>query len=627
LPPEANESYFEPVDAEEIEFAPHLPPVEAPQEQKNSGGSGSQATILVRLAVEGGAEFFHTRDGEPFASVPVGDHRETWPLGRKGFKGWLRRLFYEQTGGAPNSQALQDALGVLSGKALYDGPTAAVHTRVGELDGAIYHDLTDDAWGAVEITGDGWRVVADPPVHFRRTRGQAPLPHPQTGGSLEELRPFLNVDSDDDFHLFVGCLVQALRPRGPYIGYAAHGEQGSAKSTRSRVFRSLIDPNNAPLRSAPRDERDLMIAATNSFVVTLDNLSWIPDWFSDALCRLATGGGLSTRELYTDADEIIFDAQRPVLLNGIEELATRGDLLDRLVLANLPRIPDESRRPEDEFWADFNEARPRLYGALLDAVSCAMRNVEDIHLDRHPRMADAARWVTAAEPALGWEPKTFLDAYMRNRADADDLALEASPLAHLAQDVCPFTGTATDLLELLNQKAPWRVVQAKSWPRTPSVLSNRLRRLAPNLRASGVEVEFTREPGGPGGKGQRTRLVVLRAVAQQPVPSVPTGPSPGGDGAARDEQPDDRAVPSPHAVPAQTSLYEPSGDERDGRDGALRTPSRGESALTEFQVEMEFRRLFPDANGATPADKRDLVTKCLEAERLQHEHVTEGEAT
>jgi hypothetical protein len=405
-----------------------------------------------------------------------------------------------------------------------------------------------------------------------------PLPYPVAGGSLEKLRDWANVGSDDDLHLYVGWLVQALRPNGPFIGYSAHGEQGSAKSTRGRIARALLDPNSAPLRTRPRDERDLLIAATNSWLVTLDNLSWLPDWFSDALSRLATGGGLSTRELYTDADEVIFDAQRPVFLNGIEEVATRGDLLDRLIVAHLPRILEKKRKPEAQLWAEFEDARPRLYGALLDAASCALRNVASVRLSRHPRMADAARWVTAAEPALGWEPSTFLNAYARNRAAASELALEASPLAQLLLTLGDFRGTASDLLARLESDAPEALPKSKAWPKNASAFGGLLRRLAPNLRAAGLDVSFEREPGG-----QRQRLVVLRTVAQEPVPAVPSIPEgapeadEGGTQEGRDGTNEGR-VP----VPAQTRL--PTGlsaHPGDARDAAARPRSEEDEEAAE----------------------------------------------
>ena len=96
-----------------------------------------------------------------------------------------------------------------------------------------------------------------------------------------------------------------------------------------------------------------MIAATNGWVVALDNLSKMPAWLSDALCRLATGGGLSSRALYTDAEETIFAAQRPVMINGIEELAIRGDLVDRAIVISAPPIAEQDRKPQMDFYREF----------------------------------------------------------------------------------------------------------------------------------------------------------------------------------------------------------------------------------------------------------------------------------
>jgi hypothetical protein len=495
----------------------------------------NQATLIVELVEEGGASFFHTADGDAFATIEEGGHNETYQLTQKRFKNWSRRLYYERTGTVPNADALRDALGVLEGRALWDSPEAQVFTRVGEHEGAIYHDLANEEWEAVEVTANGWDVIWEPPVHFRRVRGQAALPYPVRGGSLEELRAFINVDDDgehdDDFCLYIAMLVQSLRPSGPYLGYAASGEQGSAKSTRSRIARALIDPSPVPLRSLPHNERDLLIAARNSWLLSFDNVSWVSDPISDALCRLAIGGGLSTRQLYTDDGEIILEAERPFFINGIDEVAQRSDLLDRLLLAHLPRISDDKRRPEAELWAAFDQALPGIYGALLDAVSCALRNLEQVTLASSPRMADAVRWVTAAEPALGWKHGTFVAAYERNRAKADDMALEASPLTRLVISLSEFTGTATELLELLNYQAPLELTRSKSWPRTASVLANRLRRLQPNLRREGVDLDFTREPGGPGGKSGRRRLIVIRRAGEAAGPSVPSDPSPGAGGA------------------------------------------------------------------------------------------------
>src|SRR5207302_4307460 len=174
-----------------------------------------------------------------------------------------------------------------------------------------------------EIGVIGWRVIDNPPVRYRRAAGMQPLPMPVSGGSVETLRSFLNVKTDTDFVLVVAWALSVLRNRGPYPVIVLSGEQGSAKSTFSAILRSLLDPNTAPLRALPREDRDLFIAESNGHLLAFDNVSGLPAWISDTLCRLATGGGFAVRQLYTDQDEVLFDAARPVILNGIEDIVTR----------------------------------------------------------------------------------------------------------------------------------------------------------------------------------------------------------------------------------------------------------------------------------------------------------------
>ena len=255
-------------------------------------------------------------------------------------------------------------------------------------------------WRAVEIDATGWRVIDKPPLRFRRASGMKPLAMPVRGGSVETLRSFLNVRADTDFVLVVAWALACLRNRGPYPVLALSGEQGSAKSTFLAMMRSLLDPNTAPLRALPREDRDLFIAANNGHVLAFDNVSGLPAWISDTLCRLATGGGFAVRQLYTDQDEVLFDAARPVILNGIEDIVTRPDLADRAVFLTLEPIPEERRRPETELWAAFEVERPRILGVLLDAVVEGLKRLPETRLEKLPRMADFALWATACETAL-----------------------------------------------------------------------------------------------------------------------------------------------------------------------------------------------------------------------------------
>lgn len=505
---------------------------EAMAEESGDGGRGpSQADILIDLA--GAAELFHSADGTAFADVTINDHRETWPVRTKGFRRWLARQFYEETGGAPSSEALQSALNVVEAKAHFDGPERTVFIRVGGLDGRLYLDLGDEAWRAVEIDATVWRVVEKPPVRFRRASGVQPLPVPEPGGSVETLRSFLNVQSDNDFVLVVSWALAVLRNRGPYPVIVLSGEQGSAKSTFSAILRALLDPNTAPLRALPREDRDLFIASSNGHVLAFDNVSGLPAWISDMLCRLATGGGFAVRQLYTDQDEVLFDAARWTILNGIEDIVTRPDLADRAVFLTLEPIPEERRRPEAELWAAFELERRRILGVLLDGVVEGLKRLPDTHLPRLPRMADFALWATACETAI-WPTGTFWSAYCGNRDEAVEGVIDADPVAAAVRAVMEerteWTGTASDLLGALAEVTGERIAKSKTWPDSPRALSGRLRRAATFLRKIGIEVSFERE-----GRA-RTRVISITAALTDPVPerggaqpsapSIPSAPRP-----------------------------------------------------------------------------------------------------
>lgn len=505
---------------------------EAMAEESGDGGRGpTQADILIDLA--GAADLFHSADGTALADILINEHRETWPVRTKGFRRWLARQFFEQTGGAPSSEALQSALNVIEAKAHFDGPERPVFIRVGGLDGRLYLDLGDEAWRAVEIDATGWRIIEKPPVRFRRAAGMQPLAVPITGGSVETLRAFLNVQSDQDFVLVVAWALAVLRNKGPYPALVLSGEQGSAKSTFSAILRALLDPNTAPLRALPREDRDLFIAASNGHVLAFDNVSGLPAWISDTLCRLATGGGFAVRQLYTDQDEVLFDAARPVILNGIEDIVTRPDLADRAVFLTLEAIPEERRRPEAELWASFEAERGRILGVLLDAVVEGLKRLPDTRLPKLPRMADFALWASACETAI-WPAGTFWAAYCGNRDEAVEGVIDADPVAAAARAVMlertEWTGTASDLLGALGEAAGERIAKSKTWPDSPRALSGRLRRAATFLRKIGIEVSFERE-----GRA-RTRVIRITAAgagsvserggAQPSGPSAPSAPRP-----------------------------------------------------------------------------------------------------
>jgi len=506
---------------------------------KNAGqqdGAGEQidasdegltlAQLLIQLARDN-AELFRDAGGDAYLTATIGDHCETYRLGSRDSKDWLAGLLYRETGRAASGDKINEALTVLRAVARHDAPEKEVHVRVAEHDGAIYFDLCDRDWRQVEITESNWRLVgsAESPVRFVRAKGMLPLPEPARGGSINELRELLNLPADDtdNWPMIIGWLVASLRPCNvegfDYPLLAIHGEQGSAKSSAQRILRDLVDPNKATLRAAPHNERDLAIAAAHGRIISCDNLTYISEPLSNAFCRLATGGGFATRELFTDDGEVIFDAQRPVILNGISEVVTKSDLLDRTLLTQLPVIEKSRRWRKRILQRKFDTARPRILGALLSAVSGGLRRLkEGIELDEWPRMADFAEWAIACEKALGLADGAFIKAYDRNISRANNLAIEAAPVAQAIIRLVDgstenkFAGTVGGLLKALNgllEAAGQQPKHMQDWPKNSEKLRAELKKLAPNLRRDGIEIVF----------GDRTRkgrsLTITRLVPER----------------------------------------------------------------------------------------------------------------
>ncbi|HEV7646122.1 MAG TPA: hypothetical protein VGO50_19455 [Pyrinomonadaceae bacterium] len=316
--------------------------------------------------------------------------------------------------------------------------------------------------------------------------------------------------------LIIAWLVNCFRPEFPFPILLLSGEQGTAKSTTSRLLRELIDPSITPFRSSPKNEQDLVIAATNSWVIGLDNLSFIPDWLSDALCRLSTGGGFGARKLYSDDEEAIFTAKRPIVINGIGELASRSDLLDRALIVKLNPIPQNKRKTESAFWKEFEYDKASIFSGILSAVSYGLKNFERVKLEHFPRMADFAQWVSACEGALEWDKGAFLSAYSANRQDAHSLVLEDSLLAEVLQEFCERNVIndeydvsdvlLKDFLAQLKDIAGEKRSSDKRFPKTSKGLRSAIERVNPNLREIGIFITFYGRKGSNASKGASLAL-------------------------------------------------------------------------------------------------------------------------
>jgi len=445
-----------------------------------------------------GLELWTTPQGEPYVTFRSKGHFEHWPVSSPTFRTYLSYAHYKAEGKTPSNATLDDKRRMLEGVARFEGDTHPVFSRIASLGRTLYLDLGNADWQAVAITSEGWQVVDHSPARFRRSSAMQALPLPERHpDGITLLRAFLNVGSEDDFRMLVAWLLGCFHPKGPYPILILSGEQGSAKSTTAQTLRELIDPAQPSTRSTPNSEQDLVIAAMHNHVLSFDNLSNIRPMMADAFCRIATGGGFGTRKLHTDSDEVLFNATRPCLLNGIPDLASRPDLADRAIGVHLPTIPASKRRTLGSFHREFGEAKPFILGALLDAVSCALGQIDSVSLSEAPRMADFAKWLVAAENALGWPQGAFLDSYAANRAKSDQAAIEANPVAlailSLMEGRHHWSGTATELKQTLRDRFPSLTENSQSFPRSEARFGAALRRVQPVLRRQGLTIAFSRE--------------------------------------------------------------------------------------------------------------------------------------
>jgi hypothetical protein len=234
----------------------------------------------------------------------------------------------------------------------------------------------------------------------------------------------------------------------------------------------------------------------------------------------------------TDDEEVLFEASRPILLNGIEEVVSRPDLGDRAIFLTLAPIADSERRPEAELWREFEVARPRILGALLDAVVHGLRAINHVQLEALPRMADFALWAAACETAF-WGAGTFARAYAANRRAAIESIIDADPLANCVRTIMgergSWTGTASDLLRLCAESAREDTSMKPPWAKNPRALAGRLRRAQTFLSGVGVEITFSRE----GRTGSRMIRVSTKAETCVSSASLVTGAE--GNGARGDQ--------------------------------------------------------------------------------------------
>lgn len=461
---------------------------------------------------------FHDELGEPFIRLNVGGHKEIWRFKSKQFRRWISSIFWNKYQRPLNTDALNNALNVLEGRACFECEEFRLSNRVAILDNVVWYDLADKDWRAVKITTEGWNIVADPPIMFKRYPHQDAQYTPVSGGNVRTILEHVNITDSQDQLLFLVYLVSCFIPGFPHPVPNIYGGQGSAKSTVSKLLRKLVDPSRIEAASLPSDLTQLAQLVAHHWFLCFDNISWISPEQSDLLCKVVSGSGFSKRELYTDDEDIIYAIQHCLVLNGINLPATRPDLLQRSILFELPKVPDDKRRDEGKLFQEFEKDCPLILGAIFDAVSRALKIRPTVDIPNLPRMADFMVWGCAITEALGYSQDEFQKAYRSNIAMQNDEALaehvESSLLIDLMEDRDEWFGRYSELLDEIKQLAKDQKIDEKLLPKSPNSLSRRLNELKPNLAEAGYEYSSRKGKGGQ-------RIVTIRKESKNTATIAP----------------------------------------------------------------------------------------------------------
>ncbi len=472
-------------------------------DEAKGNGKAKASTIALKIFEEQGVELFHDLLGECYAVLndPKNGkvcHRVKSSVVRQ----FIQHKYYKVKGAPLAAAAIAEVLEVLEAKATFDAPTQEAHVRFASYNGKIFIDIGPQDGRIVEIGKNGWKLTEKTTVNFRRPEGYLPLIVPKRGGDPNDLQELLGLD-DTNFILVVAFILNCFNPDGPYMLLLAQGEQGSGKSFICELIKRIVDPSEVAKMRLPKTEHDLAIQAKTHRLLVFDNAGSVNWEISDALCTMATGGAFVTRKYYTDDEARVMKHKRPVIMNGIGEFANRPDLLERSAQINLKAMPEQLRKTEAELNIKLDEILPSFMGFVFDCVAHALKTINEVDTPKSMRMADAAKWIVAAEPATEFQQGSFLMALEQSQREAMTDRIVNDPLVIAMLKVLEgnsnsrFEGTFGELHALINEESG---SSFRGIPQTAAHLSNSLSRLNPSLKKIGLIVEI-------GEKTRRGRMV------------------------------------------------------------------------------------------------------------------------
>jgi hypothetical protein len=316
-------------------------------EREALGGEG-KSDMVLEVAQANCKEIFIDEYKAAHAAVMINDRLEVLPIADERFKNWLRKIVRKEFEMIVGTSVIDEAVNQLTADAYFDGNKRDLGLRFAKSkddEFKWYYDLTNDNWEFIEITKEGWKTVKNQ-IIFRRFNHQVSQVSPETKYShdvFDQFMNLLNVKKED--RLLLKCYIISLFiPDLPKAVLMVHGEQGTAKSMLQELIIMLVDPTLTKVLTPPKKTEELIQQVSKYAVTYYDNLSRIPEWISDLLCRAVTGSGFSKRKLYTNNEDVIYSLMRAIGFNGINLAATKADLLSRGLIIQTETIPKGNQR-------------------------------------------------------------------------------------------------------------------------------------------------------------------------------------------------------------------------------------------------------------------------------------------
>lgn len=483
---------------------PYQPSTDSAIEAEVSGGDSNDADTIAQRILKIGldSKLLRAPGGRAFILPKGGRPRELQSRGG-GARGFLRAAYFRRFNAPVRDGDLTTAVETLIALAERE-EKVPIYLRIKADKQQIVVDLGHDGNEAIVIDRNGARIAEDHGVLFVRIDGAtAMMPVPNFDANhrdvLQAFHNLMGLSREDSFKLLC-WLLQTWQPSAPYLVLYLTGGPGNGKTTTTSFIRLIGDPlgsDGARIGKSPKDEADLIAFSNCCHILATDNITYINQELSDTIAGIATGMGSFTRKLYTNSDIHIVDRMLPQIINGISPGGIKPDVRDRMLHISLRKR--ESILSAGNWWVKARSLLPDITGILAQACCYALRNLDTIPSNSEFRMADATRWIAAAQPYFTdgtiWEGLDFADIYRRSRQEDAQSSIDDDPVLRCFMNAVEqsgeIKGNASYILWKIENQAKEEGIldelkKTGQWPKNARALSVKLQGYEPLLKDAGI---------------------------------------------------------------------------------------------------------------------------------------------